>query len=169
MGFPPDDRPQEGRVPTKAAPQIFSESSHTALGVRGLLDERSTWNAERRAMWFRNWKRVKRLEDEMEPLARTVRLLEMRMDDLQERTQRLGWRVGKLSPGASAAASTGTSPADSGSTASGAAATASPATDPISAALLQRRKKRGGPVAAALGTTTPPASAPSMSDEPEDE
>ncbi len=69
-------------------------------------------------MFWRNWKRVGRLEDSVEMLERETRSVVNRVNELEVQVRRMSWRVTKLH--APAAASI----------------------DPISAALLKRRNRR---------------------------
>jgi len=95
-------------------------------------------------MFWRNWKRVGRLEDSVEMLERETRSVVNRVNELEVQVRRMSWRVTKLHAPAVAGIDTGH--ADPESTASNATAAASQVvptiTDPISAALLKRRSRR---------------------------
>ncbi len=103
-------------------------------------------------MFWRNWKRVGRLEDSVEMLERETRSVVNRVNELEVQVRRMSWRVTKLH--APAAASIDTDHGAWESTASTATAAASQvvptisggphdvARDPISAALLKRRNRR---------------------------
>ena len=95
-------------------------------------------------MFWRNWKRVGRLEDSVEMLERETRSVVNRVNELEVQVRRMSWRVTKLH--APAAASIDTDRGAWEYTASSATAAASQVvptiSDPISAALLKRRNRR---------------------------
>jgi hypothetical protein len=105
-------------------------------------------------MFWRNWKRVGKLEDETEILQRQMRTAEAAIENLTERLTRIHWRLAKMMPSASSAAGavadTATYPEGSVPTVESAGASAgayAPGSakrvgiDPVSERLLARRRR----------------------------